>query len=146
MLTRLHKCAGWSASLLFTSSKIRFLLFMFHVCLYYTVLSVPCSLEITCWERAELLALMCVTFPCVFVTFPYGILGQVWYLIASIPDLCLLYFLTMNETQFFIIKLLSESIKSCKFTILKKYIALNASFDIFSSSTLSHTNFLPYLH
>ena len=24
----------------------------------------------------------------VFVTFPCGILGQVWYLIASIPDLC----------------------------------------------------------
>ena len=27
---------------------------------------------------------------CVFVTFPRGILGQVWYLIVSIPDLCLL--------------------------------------------------------
>ena len=27
---------------------------------------------------------------CVFVTFPYGVLGQVWYLIVSIPDLCLL--------------------------------------------------------
>ena len=25
---------------------------------------------------------------CVFVTFPCGILGQVWYLIVSIPDLC----------------------------------------------------------
>ena len=25
---------------------------------------------------------------CVVVTFPFGILGQVWYLIASIPDLC----------------------------------------------------------
>ena len=24
---------------------------------------------------------------CVFVTFPCGILGQVWYLIVSIPDL-----------------------------------------------------------
>ena len=24
----------------------------------------------------------------VFVTFPYGLLGQVWYLIVSIPDLC----------------------------------------------------------
>ena len=29
----------------------------------------------------------------VFVTFPCGILGQVWYLIVSIPDLChLTYF------------------------------------------------------
>ena len=25
---------------------------------------------------------------CVIVTFPFGILGQVWYLIVSIPDLC----------------------------------------------------------
>ena len=36
---------------------------MFHVCLYYTVLSVPCSLVITYWERADLLALLCVMFP-----------------------------------------------------------------------------------
>ena len=28
----------------------------------------------------------------VFVTFPYGVLGQVWYLIVSIPGLCLHYF------------------------------------------------------
>ena len=27
-------------------------------------------------------------FYCVFFTFPCGILGQVWYLIVSIPDLC----------------------------------------------------------
>ena len=31
-----------------------------------------------------------VMFSCVFVTFPHGVLGQVWYLIISIPDLCLL--------------------------------------------------------
>ena len=30
----------------------------------------------------------CLLFNCVFVTFPCGILGQVWYLIVSIPDLC----------------------------------------------------------
>ena len=40
---------------------------------------------VTCWERAGLMAL--VNF---FVTFPCGILGQVWYLIVSFPDLCLL--------------------------------------------------------
>ena len=45
---------------------------------------------VTCWERADLLALLYRMFSCVFVTFPYGILGQVWYLIESIPDLCLL--------------------------------------------------------
>ena len=31
-----------------------FVLFMFHVCLYYAVLSVPCSLVLTCWGRAGL--------------------------------------------------------------------------------------------
>ena len=35
-------------------------LFMFHVFLYYIVLSVPCSLMIDCWERADLLALLLV--------------------------------------------------------------------------------------
>ena len=35
-------------------------------------------------------------FNCVFVTFPCGILGQVWYLIVSIPDGCRLsYFETI---------------------------------------------------
>ena len=34
-----------------------------------------------------------VMFNYVFVTFPCGILGQVWYLIVSIPDLCRLFFL-----------------------------------------------------
>ena len=32
---------------------------------------------------------------CDFVTFPCGILGQVWYLIVLIADLCLL--LTLNQ-------------------------------------------------
>ena len=47
----------------------------------------------TCWERTDLLALLCVMFTCVLVTFLYGVLGQVWYLMVSIPDICLiLYF------------------------------------------------------
>ena len=58
------------------------------VCLYYTVLSVLCSLVITCWEMAYHLSLLCIMFPCVFVTFPYGVSGHVWYLIVAIPDLC----------------------------------------------------------
>ena len=32
-------------------------------------------------------------FNCVFVTFPCGILGQIWKLIVSIPDLCSLSYL-----------------------------------------------------
>ena len=34
----------------------------FHVCLCYAVVSVPCSLVITCWERADLLAHLCFVF------------------------------------------------------------------------------------
>ena len=33
-----------------------------------------------------------VVLNCVVVTFPFGILGQVWYLIVSIPDLCCLFY------------------------------------------------------
>ena len=77
-------------SVLFCGS---FLLFMFHVCLCYAVVYFPCSLVITCWEMADLLALLCVI-SCVFVTFPHGVLGQVWYLIVFIPDPCLLPYLS----------------------------------------------------
>ena len=67
------------------------LLFIFHVCLCYTGLSVPCNLVSTCWNRADLLTFLCVMLSCVSVTFPYGVLGQMWYLIVSIPDLYLLF-------------------------------------------------------
>ena len=52
--------------------------------------AIHCSLVITCWERADLLALLCVVYPCVYVVFPNGVPGQVWYLIVSIPYICLL--------------------------------------------------------
>ena len=42
---------------------------------------------IACLERADLFALVCDVLLC-FLTFTCGILGQVWYLIVSIPDLC----------------------------------------------------------
>ena len=38
-------------------------------------------------------------FSCVFVTFPCGVLGLVWYLIVSIPDFCLLPYLAYNHKQ-----------------------------------------------
>ena len=38
-------------------------------CLYNAVVSVPSSLVITCWERADLLDLLCVMFSCV-LSFP----------------------------------------------------------------------------
>ena len=64
------------------------MLFAFNVC--HAALSVPCRLVVTCWERADLLALLYVIFSCVFITFPCDVLVQVWYLIVSIPGLCLL--------------------------------------------------------
>ena len=64
--------------------------------LFHTVLSVPDSLVVTCSERAELLAVLCVILSCDFGTLPYGVLDQVWYLIVLIPDLCILLTLNMK--------------------------------------------------
>ena len=69
---------------------------LFMSCDCHAFASVHCYLVVTCWERADLLALVCDVY-CGFVTFPCGILGQVWYLIVSIPDLChLSYFYYPN--------------------------------------------------
>ena len=56
---------------------------MFLFCLVFAM-SIYMCFVVTCWERADLLALV------LCVCFPIGILGQVWYLIVSIPDLCTL--------------------------------------------------------
>ena len=34
-----------------------------------------------------------------FVTFSYGVSGQVWYLVVSIPDICLLLMLVMSDVS-----------------------------------------------
>ena len=85
----------------------------FQICLLCA--SVYLCLVVTCWERADLLALVCVficalwspagkelTFWLLFVVsncevvfFPISILGQVWFLIVSIPDLCTLSFISI---------------------------------------------------
>ena len=62
------------------------MLVMFHVCLYYTILSVPCSLVFTCWESTDIVSLVCDVSLC-FCHFLYGVSVQVWYLVVSIPDL-----------------------------------------------------------
>ena len=69
---------------------------LFMPCDCHAFASVHCCLVITCWERADLLALVCdVYYGC--VTVPCGILSEVWYLIVSIPDLChLSYFYYPN--------------------------------------------------
>ena len=66
---------------------------LFMSCDCHAFASVHCCLVVTCWERDDLLALVYFG----FVTFPCGTLGQVWYLIVSIPDLCCLsYFFYPN--------------------------------------------------
>ena len=87
---------------------------MFHVC--HIFLSVHCSLVVTCWKRADLLALLSVMVYCVFVTFPYGILCQVWCLIVSVPDLGLLSYFACNIK----IKTLCLWVPSCKETSMAK--------------------------
>ena len=49
--------------------------------LFIAVLWSPAGKELISW-------LLFVMFDCAFVTFRCGILGQVWYLIVSIADLC----------------------------------------------------------
>ena len=58
---------------------------LFMSCVCHAFASVHCCFVVTCWERADLLFVMS---NCDFVTFPCGILDQVWYLIVLIPDLC----------------------------------------------------------
>ena len=60
------------------------LLFIFRVCLVF--LSVLCNLVVTCLERTDLLALLYMMFYRVS-----GVLDQVWCLIVSIPEICLLF-------------------------------------------------------
>ena len=57
------------------------LVFVMLSCLFITALWSPAGKELTFW-------LLFVMFICIFVTFLCGILGQVWYLVVSILDLC----------------------------------------------------------
>ena len=47
-------------------------------------------------EGSLYLDLLCI----VFCHFPYGVLGQVWTLIVSIPDLCLHLYFVMKTMLF----------------------------------------------
>ena len=59
---------------------------LFLSCVCQSSASVHCFLVVTCRERADFLAAVCNVY-CDFVTFPFGILGQVWYLILSVTSL-----------------------------------------------------------
>ena len=67
-------------------------------CVCHAFASVNSCLMVTSRENLYLLARVCDVY-CEFITFPFGILGQVWYLIVSIPDpCCLSYFNVQNFT------------------------------------------------
>ena len=75
-----------------------------YLCLVFVMLShlfiaalwSPAGKGLTYW-------LWLVMFNCVFVTFPCGILGQVWYLIVLIPDLCCLSYFYIGCNSYFYI-------------------------------------------
>ena len=57
---------------------------MFFVpCVSHAFTSVHFCPVVTCWERADLLALVGDVY-CIFVTFPCGILGHVYHVIDCI--------------------------------------------------------------
>ena len=71
---------------------------LFVSCVSHTFACVHCCLVVTCWKKADLLALVGDVY-CIFVTFSCGILAQVWYLIVSF--LIFVIFLT-DYTRFFL--------------------------------------------
>ena len=72
---------------------------LFMSCDCHAFVPVHCSVVVTCWERLTSWLLFAM-FNCVFVTFPCGILGQVWYLIVSIPDLCSISYFFLRVAVF----------------------------------------------
>ena len=68
------------------------LMFVMLSRLFITALWSPAGIGLASW-------LLFVMFDCIYITFPLGILGQVWYLIVSIHDLChISYFQIVHKT------------------------------------------------
>ena len=65
-------------------------MFVVLLCLFIAALWSPVGKGLTSWSSF-------VMFYCVFVTFQCGILGQVWYLIVLIPDLCNLSYFDVEK-------------------------------------------------
>ena len=57
---------------------------------------------VTCWERADLLAILYAMFYCVFVTFPCVVLGKVWCLIVLILDLGILFYFNKGIIKYLV--------------------------------------------
>ena len=60
---------------------------LFYFVFVYAILSCLCHAALRSSAGKGLTSLM---FYCIFDTFPYGILGNVWYFIVLIPDHCLI--------------------------------------------------------
>ena len=87
-----HTYLGFKNILLTVPRRYVFVDLLCFFCLVFAMLmcaSVYMCLVVTCWERADLLALTCGV-QLVVCHFPIGILGQLWYLIVSITELCIL--------------------------------------------------------
>ena len=69
---------------------------LFMSCVFHAFASVHCCLMVT--GKGLTSWLLFVMFNCAFVTFPSGILCQVWYLIVSIPDLCCLSYFVVSSS------------------------------------------------
>ena len=68
-------------------------------------------------KGCDLLAHVCDVYSD-FVTFPFGILGQVWFLIVSIPDpCCLSYFIESLHEKLWKVKLFSRPLAPAKAVI-----------------------------
>ena len=81
--------------------RTSFLSFVFFVtCIFHAFASVHCCLVVTCWERAELLALVGDD-NCIFFTFPCGDPDQVWYMIVSFLDLFRLSYFAISSGLYF---------------------------------------------
>ena len=133
---------------------------MFHVRLepdsldlvvYVSCLScfLACSLQpcVHPLDWANLFALSCVMFYCLFVTFPYGVLGQMWYLIKPISDLCSI--LTLNPLNGILWRTVKTQMKCCpktKSTFRERYGIYLGEIIAYGPSiyTVDHPEFIVY--
>ena len=98
-----------------------------YLCL--SVILSPLFLAALQWVKADLLALLYVMFSCVFITFPFGVLGQVWYLIVSIPALCiLLYYEGLHGIQ---VQRSTTNLSNSSDTIFCSTYNVHCKFEIF---------------
>ena len=87
-----------------------YLWIFFITCVSCLSVILTCLLPATLWSPVWKGLTSWRSFMCIFVTFPYGVLGQVLYLIVtvSIPDLCLFSYF-YNESVLFSLNFRLES-------------------------------------